>query len=528
MLGSSARCRSPFRRRRFRSRRRHAQGRGRRWAGSRRSTTSIASGGQSSARRSASASLIAGSESDPGRRARILKPPATDYADRLRDPASCTSSVAQRTGDQLDGRGLPLRPAGQNLRRAASFVGDEHVHRTLSLAPGHGPRGGPRPRGARGRRHGDEQQRVRLEQYGWSFGPEGSKSSLGGLFLYSERSAERQSGRPLPRPEREVPGDATRRSRARASSCSSRTSATTLMGGTVTANVPGHLEELRLGRTGPGRGLLGRRRRSSDEGARPQAAGRERLGNEVRLRADDSARRSGASTDEKGKGVDWSSYSLQQGGFKFAYGEPAGGREVHSLRRPFRGRPRSTRQGDRPQPEEPRRRSSPRSRASSRSAAARSWTTRPTSSAIRREARGSTRARSGCSFGEQKVDKAFARVGSLTGDGAGQMGREVGCDSASGTGLTAALGGKKTPQDFSPSTSRGEDRGGRSPCGTRPSRARPSASTTSPSAAQGKTLPMNSLGDAESKAYTKRIGSSSTRPRRTTPSAPRFLGDEAT
>ncbi len=206
--------------------------------------------------------------------------------------------------------------------------------------------------------------------------------------------------------------------------------------------------------------------------------------------------------DAKG-GIDWTAYSLQQGGFKFSLT----GQKVDKGFTRFA----DLAEGDREQ--------LAREAGLSRQNLAMEFgqktnklgfnsteikddTTGKT--LTRREARMDT-GKIGLLFGEQEVDKAFNRVGSLTGGEQAQWGREVGAK-RQWKGLTAALGGKATPANFAFNQLDLETAGG-SFTSRDVSFASKNFTLDHVGLKGSKTgAPMGALSDAEGNAYAGRIG----------------------
>ncbi len=123
--------------------------------------------------------------------------------------------------------------------------------------------------------------------------------------------------------------------------------------------------------------------------------------------------------------------------------------------------------------------------------------------AIRREAR-LDGGRIGFDFGQQEVDKAFTRVGSLTGEEQGQWGREVGAR-RQWAGLSAALGGKTTPVNFAFSQLGLKTETGRFDVRDTSYASKTWSVDHVGMVGKGKAIPTTSLQDAEGTAYTKRL-----------------------
>ena len=423
---------------------------------------------------------------------RILKS-GTDYGMDY-DSGMVYLKVAPRSGEQLvasyryDPKGKPTGASG--FAGINSFSG-------LSLAPGLGLVGGLglAERAADG-------TVMSNNVFGWNntlkFGPEG-KSSLGGLFLYSDRQKnETQAG--LSMDANAKPGEATKEEGT--SQFLLQNFRSSLFGGTVSADYQDISKNFASAGQVRSAGYS-----AADVDRLMKERGLKRQGASVSGMKFGSGPIIGASfrgvEDEKGKGVDWSSYNLQQGGFKFGYATQ-------------RVDEKFTRFGDLSEAERDqlaKEAGLSRKNLSTEFAQKTGKLSFSSSeivddktekSAIRREARLDA-GKIGMRFGEQKVDKAFSRVGSLTGDEQGQMGREVGAQ-RQWAGLTAALGGKTTPQNFSFDQVEVKTEAGRFSMRDATFASKNFSLDHISMGAQGKTLPMNTLGDAESKAYTKRIG----------------------
>ena len=338
--------------------------------------------------------------------------------------------------------------------------------------------------------------------FGWNnalkFGPEG-KSSLGGVFLYSDRKKnDTQSG--LTMDATAKPGEATKEEGT--SQFLLQNFRSSLMGGNVTAEY----QDISKNFTSAGQ-VRSAGFSDADVTRLMKERGLKRQGASVTGMRFGSGPIVGASfrgvEDAKGKGVDWASYSLQQGGLKLAY-------DTQTVDQQF-NRFGDLAEADRAQLAK----ETGLSRKNlvgefAQKSGKLSFTSREVvddksdATAIRQEARLDA-GRIGLQFGEQKVDKAFSRVGSLTGDEQGQMGRSVGTK-RQWAGLTAALGGKADPGKLAFDQLDLETQGGRFSMRDATFASKGFTLDHVSMGAQGKSLPMGALGDGEANVYTKRIG----------------------
>ncbi len=342
--------------------------------------------------------------------------------------------MAQRTGDNLvvayryDPQGKAT--GGATFAGVNSFLG-------LSLAPGLGLVGGlgVTERAADG-------SVLSSNVFGWNNSLKfGGNASLGGLFLYSERK-KNDNVAGLAMDQGAKPGDASTDEGASQFLVQNFRSA--LMGGNVSVDYQDISKNFASGGQVKAAGYS-----DADVAKYMKERGLKRQGASLSgLKL--GAASFGASFKQvddgaTGKGLDWSSYGFQQGGLKMSM----------SSQRVERGFTRfgDLAEGDRDQ--------LAKEAGMSRQNLAMEFAQKAgkfsfssaevtddgaKQSAIRREAKLDT-GRIGLTFGEQQVDRSFARIGSLTGAEQGQWGREVGVK-RQWMGLNAALGGKTTPQNF--------------------------------------------------------------------------------
>ena len=400
---------------------------------------------------------------------------------------------AQRGGDQLtvtyryDPQGKSA--GGPSFTGVNSFSG-------LSLARGFGLAGGLglTERAADG-------TVMSSNVFGWnnSLSLAGGKGSLGGLFLFSDRQKnDTRAG--LSMDPNAKPGDATKEEGS--SQFLLQNFRGSLLGGNVSVDYQEISKNFSAGGQVRAAGYsdADTARLMKERGLKRQGAGVSgmRFGNTL-LSADFRG-----VDDAKAKGVDWSSYGLQQGGLKLSM----------SSQRVDKDFKRFADLGEANRDQLAKEVGLSRQNLVGEFAQKASKLTFSSADvkddkgdrhAINRAARLDT-GKIGLDFGDQSVDKAFSRVGSLTAAEQANWGRAVGTQ-RQWSGLTAALGGAKSgPQNFAYGAFDLKGDAGRF--------AVRDGSYTSKTwtldhvgmEAKGKTLPTGALLDAEGTAYTKRIG----------------------
>lgn len=342
--------------------------------------------------------------------------------------------VAQRTGDRL-GVAYRYDPQGKASSGTSNFAGINRFG--LSLAPGLGFIGGLglTERAADG-------TVLSSNVFGWNntlrFGA-GSKSSLGGLFLYSDRKKnDTTSGLSMDMNAR--PGEAT--TEEGASQFLLQSFRSSLFGGDVAVDYQDISKNFSAAGQVKSAGYS-----DADVARLMKERGLKRQG------ASMTGMKFGGATvgasfrqvgDDKG-GIDWSNYSFQQGGLKMAM----------NSQRVDRGFSRfgDLAEADREQLQ----REAGMSRQNlaleyAQKAGRLSFSStgvtddKAEKGLVRQEAKLDT-GKIGLFFGSQEVDRSFSRIGSLTGAEQAKWGREVGVK-RQWSGVSAALGGKTTPANF--------------------------------------------------------------------------------
>ena len=400
----------------------------------------------------------------------------------------------ERTGDSMV-VSYRYDPQGK-ATGGSSFVG-VNTFNGLALAPGMGLVGGfgLAERAADG-------TVMSSNVYGWNntlhFGSE-SKGSLGGVFLYSERSqSQNQAG--LSMDPNAKPGDALKDQGT--SHFLLQDFRSSLLGGTVTADVQDISKNFASTGQVKSAGYA-----DADVAKLMKERGLKREGYGL------SGMRFGSASfgatfrdvnDDKGQGVDWRSYAFAQGGLKLT----STSQRVDQ---------KFTRFGDLSEADHAQlAKETGLSRQSlaaefAQKASKFSFTSsdvqddKSDKHAVNREAKLDT-GKIGLDFGDQQVDKAFSRVGSLTTAEQAQWGREVGVQ-RQWQGLTAALGGKTTPQTLA-----FHQLDLKNDTGSFAVRDVSYASKTWTLdhvgiGGNGKTIPTTGLQDAEATAFTKRVAS---------------------
>ncbi len=401
---------------------------------------------------------------------------------------------AQRTGDSMvvsyryDPQGKAT--GGANFVGVNSFTG-------LSLAPGFGLVGGL----GLAERSADGTV-MSSNVYGWNntlhFGSE-SKGSLGGLFLYSERSRnDNQAG--LSMDTNAKPGDAS--TDLGTSHFLLQDFRSALFGGTVTADVQDISKTFASGSQVKSAGYS-----DADVTRLMKERGLKREGYGI------SGMRFGSAAigmdfrkvdDGKGQNVDWRSYAFQQGGLKLT----STGQRVDQNFSRFADL--SEKDHDQLAKEAGLSRQGLAAEFAQK-AGKLSYTSsdvqddKSDTHAVRREDKIDS-GKIGLTFGDQDVDKSFSRVGSLTTAEQAQWGREVGAK-RQWEGLTTALGGKNTPQTFTFNQLNLKTDTGRFVMQDASFASKTWTLDHVGIGGKGATIPGSVLQDAEATAFTKRVGS---------------------
>lgn len=435
--------------------------------------------------------IVAGSESIQlnGRQLAAGADYAVDY-----EAGVVYLKTAQRTGDSMV-VSYRYDPKGQTA--AANFVGVNTFSFTgMGLAPGLGLVGGfgLAERSADG-------SVMTSNVYGWNnalhFGADG-KGSLGGLFLYTERSRnDNQAG--LSMDANAKLGDAS--SEEGKSHFLLQNFQSALMGGTVTASVQdiskgfdsgGQVKSAGYSDADTARLMKERGLKRQMFGLSGMRFGSAALGMNYRT-----------VDDGHGHGLDWRSYNFQQGGLKLSStSQRVDGNFTrfddlseadHAQLAKETGLSRQNLAGEFAQ-----------------KAGKLSFTStdvqddKSDSHVVRREAKLDS-GKIGFTFGDQDVDKSFSRVGSLTAAEQGQWGREVGAK-RQWEGLTMALGGKTTPQNFAFNQLDLKTDAGRLTARDASYSSKTWTLDHIGIGGKGTAVPGGVLQDAEATAYTKRIG----------------------